>query len=67
MLTTNSGDWTTWMVIVGPILLAAVIAWALLKNRKVSASETVADDQAAAQRIREQDVIDKARNGGGEI
>ena len=35
MLTTQSGDWTTIMVIVGPLLLGAVIAWALLKNRKV--------------------------------
>ena len=67
MLSTYSGDWTSWMVIVGPILLAAVIAWALLKNRKVSTRETVADDQAAAQRIREQDAIDKQRNHGKEI
>ena len=44
MLTTQSGDWTTIMVIVGPLLLGAVIAWALLRNRKVSTRETVADD-----------------------
>ena len=67
MLTTASGDWTTWMVIVGPILLGAAIAWALLRNRKLTASETEADEQGAHDRILEQDAIDKKRNHGKEI
>lgn len=67
MLTTASGDWTTWMVIVGPILLGVAIAWALMRNRKLTPRETEADEQGAHDRILEQDAIDKKRNHGKEI
>ena len=67
MLTTASGDWTIWMVIAGPILLGVAIAWALMRNRKLTPRENEADELGAARRIQEQDVIDKQRNHGKEI
>ena len=67
MFSTYSGDWTSWMVVVGPILLAAVIAWALLRNRKLSKADLDRTEHATHDRILEQDAIDKARNHGKEI
>lgn len=67
MISTTSGDWTNMMVIVGPILLAAVTAWALLRNRKLGRGDLERTEHATHDRILEQDAIDKARNGGKEI
>ena len=67
MISTTSGDWTSWMVIVGPILLAAAIAWALLRNRKLPKADLDRTEHGAHDRILEQDRIDKQRNHGKEI
>ena len=52
------------MVIVGPILLAAAIAWAMLRNRG-SRQDIERTEVATRERYDQQDREDKARENGG--
>jgi hypothetical protein len=52
------------MVIVGPILLAAAIAWAMLRNRG-SREDIERTEAATRERYDQQDREDKARENGG--
>lgn len=52
------------MVVVGPILLIAAIAWAMLRNR-ASRGDVARTEQATRERYDQQDREDKARQNGG--
>jgi hypothetical protein len=52
------------MVIVGPILLAIAIAWAMFHNRG-SRREVERTEEATRMRYEQQDREDKARQNGG--
>jgi hypothetical protein len=52
------------MVIVGPILLALAIAWAIFHNRG-SRREVARTEEATRMRYDQQDREDKARENGG--
>ena len=60
---TPSGGWTSLMVILAPILMVAVFAFALMRNRKLPKSDLERTERATHDRIKEQDAIDKARGG----
>lgn len=54
------------MVVIGPILLAVAIAWAIFHNR--GSRREVANTEAATRaRYEQQDREDKARNDGGAV
>ena len=52
------------MVIVGPILLALAIAWAMLRNR-ATRGDVKHTEEATRTRYDQQDKEDKARANGG--
>jgi hypothetical protein len=52
------------MVIVGPILLALAIAWAMLRNR-AQRGDVKKTEEATRTRYDQQDKEDKARENGG--
>jgi hypothetical protein len=52
------------LVILGPILLAAAIAWAMLRNRG-SRADIERTEAATRERYEQQDREDKARENGG--
>jgi hypothetical protein len=52
------------MVIVGPILLALAIAWAMLRNR-ATRGDVKRTEEATRARYDQQDKDDKARENGG--
>ena len=52
------------LVIVGPILLALAIAWAMLRNR-ASRGDVEKTEEATRMRYDQQDKEDKARENGG--
>jgi hypothetical protein len=52
------------MVIVGPILLALAIAWAMLRNR-ATGGDVKHTEEATRTRYDQQDKEDKARANGG--
>ena len=54
-----SGGFWSLMTILGPLLLAVVIAWALLKNRKASKSEVDRTEWATHDLYKAQDAQDK--------
>ena len=56
-------EWTL-MTIVGPILLAAVLAWAMLGNRRSRAEERRTEEATRIRREQE-DRDQKAREAGG--
>ena len=59
---TPSGGYWSLLTIIGPILLAAAIAWALLRNRKLSKGDLDRTERATHDRILEQDALDKQRD-----
>ena len=52
------------MVVVGPILLALAIAWAMFRN-KGSRADIQRTEEATRERYDQQDREDKARENGG--
>ena len=54
-----SGGFWSLLTILGPLLLGAVIAWSLLKNRKEPKSEIERTERATADLYKEQDAQDK--------
>lgn len=52
------------MTVVGPILLAAAIAWAMLRNR-TSRRQAARTEQATRENYERQDRQDKARDHDG--
>ena len=59
---TPSGGFWSLITILGPLLLGAVIAWSLLKNRKEPREKIERTERATHDRILEQDAIDKQRD-----
>jgi hypothetical protein len=53
------------ITIVGPLLLAAVILWALLKNRKSSRSEIERTEQATRELYKKEDAAHRDDNTMG--
>ena len=57
------GDLWSLVTVLGPILLAAAIVWAIMRNRKHDAPEDIARTDAATHRLYDQiDAEDHARN-----
>ena len=55
-----SGGWWSLMTILGPIVLAVAIAWAILNNRRSKAAED-RTEAATRQMYAEQNADDKAK------
>jgi hypothetical protein len=51
------------MNIVGPLILAAVLLWAMLRNRKASPAEIERTEQATRSLYREEDQAHRAEHG----
>jgi len=61
-----SGGFWSLLTVVGPLLLGAVILFALLRNRKQSSAEVDRTERATHQNYVEQDAQDKRNDGGSD-
>lgn len=57
----NAGDFWGLITIIGPVLLGAVLIWALLRNRKTTPREDAHTEQATHDLYEQIDREDKAR------
>ena len=60
-----SGGWFTIMEIAGPIILAAVLIWALLRNRKARPGEIDRTEAATRDLYREEDAEHRGEDDRG--